>query len=214
MALLADLYLDRIEILKYFPGDLCERCGCKSCGEWLEKLKFKQMKVEDCPYLQPNVAYGLQVVLGLRDVLPRLEITQHPVAGILGRQEINSPGPEAPILITGNAFITQEVLLAVLSTTSAPFHLIFVDTGGYTIDMAMIFGTFTSNKILDALEDSGLGALTLHREIILPGLASSLKAPIEASSQWKAKVGPVCVGELPLFMGPYWTRPKSGKCSS
>ena len=141
-------------------------------------------------------------------VLPAVEVTQHPVCGQVGRLEINGPGPQSPVLVTGNALATQEVVLAVLSTTDAPFHVLFVDCLGHTVDMAMIYRTFTPQAIYRAIDGSGLNSAVSHRELIIPGLAASLKRPMEALGDWRATVGPVCVGELPLFLGKSWTRPR------
>lgn len=209
----ADLYASTVDPAKYLGTRCCDGCGFSSCAEWLEKLRKGQAKVLDCKFLDPNKVYPLEIVLSLEEILPPVEIPQHPVEGLKGIYELNDPGPDDPVLVTGSAAITQEVLLAVLSTTSAPFHLLFVDTRGHTIDMAMIYETFTPEQVSRALIESRLEEKVRRREIILPGLARSLKEPIEAITKWKVTVGPVCAGELPLFMADHWTRP-GGKVKS
>lgn len=210
MALKADLYLDKVDPLRYLTTGECDRCGSASCAQWLEKLRTGQAKPDQCPSLGADRAHALEVVLSLARILPDVEITQHPVAGPAGLQEINEPGPDAPVLVTGNALITQEVVMAVLSTTDAPFHVLFVDCRGHTVDMAMIYRTFTPEAIFRAIQDSKLASVVAHRELILPGLAAPLKQPLDAHGQWRGIVGPVCVGELPLFLGTRWRRPASG----
>ena len=85
MALKADLYLDRIEISKYLPQKNCtEGCGFSSCGEWLQYLKEEKAHQTKCGELNANLSYALEVVCSLDSLIPDIEITQHPVKGILG----------------------------------------------------------------------------------------------------------------------------------
>jgi hypothetical protein len=73
----------------------------------------------------PDLGFAVEVVLSLNAFLPEIEITQHPVLGILGLHEINQAGSEPPVLVRGNAFANQDVLMAILSTTTEPFYLLF-----------------------------------------------------------------------------------------
>lgn len=217
MGLKANLYLDRTDPLRYLSPLDCKQCGSFSCSEWLEKLKTGKAKLQDCPSLGAGQAHGLEVFLSLRQVLPEVDVTQHPLAGPVGRLEINGPGHDSPVLVTGNALQTQEVVMAVLSTTNAPFHLLFVDTKGHTVDMAMIYKTFTPEAVCKAASDSGLESAISHRRLIIPGLAAPLKEPLEKDGTWQVTVGPVCIGELPLFFGNSWTKPsqdRSARCGS
>ena len=149
----------------------------------------------------------MEVVLSLENILPPVEITQHPVKGGLGLHEINQPNPGSPVLVTGNAAATQEVIMAIVSTTTAPLWLLFIDCLGHTVDMAIIYKTFTPEKLLQSIEENNLAAQVKHRELILPGAAAPLKKDMESKTGWKIKVGPYCAGELPLFMGEFWKRP-------
>jgi CO dehydrogenase/acetyl-CoA synthase gamma subunit (corrinoid Fe-S protein) len=209
MTLEADLYLDRIDPLQYYTRSECRACGCETCGEWLEKLKMRRLLPSDCRVLGPNRLYALSIFLSLDETLPQVHITQHPVQGLLGLQEINKPGPQSPLLVTGNAMTTQEVLLAVLSTTGSGFYLLFVDCLGHTIDMAMTYGTFTAEKLGKALTDSELEARVGHREMILPGFTGPLRESFESETGWRIKIGPICAGEIPLYLADYWNPPAS-----
>lgn len=215
MALKADLYLNRADPLRYLSPLDCKKCGSSSCSEWLQKLRTGEAKPLDCPSLGAGRTHALEVFLSMERVMPEVDVTQHPLAGQTGRLEINDPKPHSPVLVTGNALQTQEVVLAVLSTTNAPFHLLFVDTKGHTVDMAMIYNTFTAEAVCKAAFDSGLESVLSHRQLIIPGLAASLKEPLETIAGWQVTVGPVCVGELPLFFGHCWTKPsqnESARC--
>ena len=208
MSLKSDLYLERIDIEKYLPQGVCKKsCGLTSCKEWLRLLQKRKAQTAPCKNLKPNVAYAVEVVLSLKAFLPEIEITQHPVSGILGLHEINRPGPESPILVTGNALSTQDVLMAILATTTAPFYLLFVDCLGHTVDMAMVYQTFTAESVLKAINETRLGSRVTHRELILPGVTAPTKSDIETKTGWTVKIGPFCAGELPLFFGEFWRKP-------
>ena len=141
------------------------------------------------------------------NVLPDVEVSQHPIRGIEGYFEVNGPGPEDPVLVTGNALSTQEVVLAVLSTTTAPFHLLFTDTLGHTMDMAMIYGTFDAKRIEKAVDDAQLTEKVSHRELILPGVSEPLQDELGVLAPWTVRFGPHCAGELPLFFAERWAKP-------
>jgi len=70
--------------------------------------------------------------------------------------------------------------------------------------MAMIYESFKVEKIMAALEEL---PVHLRREIVLPGFASPLKQALEQQMEWQVKVGPLCVAELPLFLGDDWELP-------
>ncbi len=203
----SDLYTDRVDPLKYFARSDCAACGCRSCGEWLDKLKQGRLRPRDCPGLAPARAEALEVVLALEKILPQVQMSLNPIPGLTGLHGVNEPGPSSPVLVTGNASATQEVVLAVLSTTTAPFHLLFVDCQGHTVDMAMIYRAFTPEALRDALSASGLSDLLAHRELIVPGLAAPIKGDLAAGTGWQVRVGPICIGELPLFLGEQWRPP-------
>ena len=70
--------------------------------------------------------------------------------------------------------------------------------------MAMIYESLKVEKIV-----GGLKELPVHqrREIVLPGFASPLQQPLAQQSEWQVKVGPLCIAELPLFLGDDWEVP-------
>jgi CO dehydrogenase/acetyl-CoA synthase gamma subunit (corrinoid Fe-S protein) len=173
----ADLYLERIDFSRYLSTDECKRCGAHSCKELVERLKRTL----------PTV--------------PSLEIPRPAAAGLF---ELNNPGPGDPVLVTGNSAFTQEVLLAVLSTTASPFFVLFTDTRGDTLDMAVILGSFTPERIRRALYSDRVEERAGPAPIILPGLAGHLKEDIASVTSSAVEVGPVCAAELPLYFGRRW----------
>ena len=154
----------------------CHKCGPDSCKDLVEKIK---------PLL-PQV--------------PSLDLPR-PVDPAL--VELNDPGPGDPVLVTGNSEFTQAVLLAVLSTAQSPFFVLFTDTRGDTLDMAVILESFTPERIRQSLEKENFKAQ--GSKLIIPGLAEGLKNDIENMTGWPVEVGPVCAAELPLFFHDSWT---------
>lgn len=203
--LLADAYLDRIDFLRYLPRTDCGDCGAKTCEEFVQDLKQGRKSPGNCHLLPEAICYPFQVALDADIILPGFPCLTNPRPGPTGLVEINSPQDDSPILISGNNTHTQDVMTAVLSTTSSPFFLVFADTRGDTVDMAVILNTLTAEVISKAVIDSGVMGRVSHREVIIPGLAGAMHEELSRSTGWKVTVGPVCAAELPLFLGDRWT---------
>ncbi len=156
----------------------CHKCGSQSCKELVEKIKDRLPRV---PSLQ----------------LPR------PVDPCL--LELNSPNPGDPVLVTGNSELTQAVLLAVMSTTESPFFVLFTDTRGDTLDMAVILKSFTPDRIKQSIEQERLSDQAQGSPLILPGLAAGMQKEIAKATGRPVWIGPVCAAELPLFFEDSWT---------
>ncbi len=107
-------------------------------------------------------------------------------------------------MISGNHVHTQDVLLSILSMTSSPFFLLFSDTKGNTVDMAVIFETLTAKQIRKDVQASGVMDRISHKDMIIPGLATAVGDELKQSTDWNIIVGPVCAAELPLFMANRW----------
>jgi acetyl-CoA decarbonylase/synthase complex subunit gamma len=118
--------------------------------------------------------------------------------------EINRPREESPLLISGNHVHTQDVLMSILSTTSSPFLLLFSDTKGNTVDMAVIFETLTAKQIRKEVQTSDILERISNKEVIIPGLAAAVGHELRRSTDWNIIVGPICAAELPLFLADRW----------
>jgi CO dehydrogenase/acetyl-CoA synthase gamma subunit (corrinoid Fe-S protein) len=155
----------------------CHKCGPQSCKELVEKIK---------------------------NLLPRVPSLQLPRPVDPALVELNHPRPGDPVLVTGNSEFTQAVLLAVLSTTESPFFVLFCDTKGDTLDMAVILKSFTPDRIQRTLEKEKLEEKAPGSQLTIPGLAAALKDDIGKATGWPVQVGPVCAAELPIFFGDKW----------
>ncbi len=94
-----------------------------------------------------------------------------------------------------------------MAFTLSPFWLLLVDCRGDTVDMAMVYQSLEVKKILATLEETPLHQGQARTEMVLPGFASKLKQPLERQTGWQVRVGPICIAELPLFLGEEWEVP-------
>lgn len=203
----ANLYLDEINFLKYLNKTECLQCGYSSCEELIDAIIAGTKKPDECPSISGNKAYAIRAVQNIKELWPEVPLIVHPRPGLAGLIELNNPGVDSLVLITGNNEYTGQVLLTVLSTTICPFFLIFVNTDGNTVDMAMIYRTLTAERIRRALEETKIEEKVNRRELIVPGLAASLKEGIEKLTGWHVRIGPKCAAELPLFLSEIWIPP-------
>lgn len=203
----ADLYLDKIDFRKYLDNSNCSQCGFISCDAFIEALTKKEISTQACPFVERNKSYAFEAVKQIAELWPEVPLLMHPRPGQRGLVEINQPDESSLVLISGNNEYTEQVLLTVLGTTQCPFHVIFVDTGGNSVDMSMIYKTLTAEGICKALQASGFREKRLAKELIIPGLAGSLRREIEELTGWSVTVGPLCAAELPLFLSEIWMPP-------
>ena len=202
--LLADRYIDRIDFLRYLPRTDCGACGVSTCREFVEALKQGNKKPQDCPDLSPSLYYPFEVSLDADNLLPEFPCLTVPRPGPTGLMEINSPDKDSPVLISGNNTHTQDVMTSILGTTKSPFFVLFADTSGDTVDMAVVLKSLTGEVIRNEVVRSGVLQKTDHQEIIIPGLAGATSDDVRKSAGWKVIVGPVCAGELSLFLAVRW----------
>jgi CO dehydrogenase/acetyl-CoA synthase gamma subunit (corrinoid Fe-S protein) len=204
----ADLYLLRLQWLPYLTPEECRAAGAASCEDFLGRLQNRSLELNEVPGLAPQKRYALQLALQGAELVPPVEALGLPQPTRPGLYEINDPGPEAPVLVSGNSEITLTVLSAVLATTVSPFYLLLVDTLGDTLDMALIYERFTPAKVTAAVQEARLADKVRHHTLIIPGLAATLQEPLAAATSRHIRVGPICALELPLYFGAYWQPPQ------
>jgi CO dehydrogenase/acetyl-CoA synthase gamma subunit (corrinoid Fe-S protein) len=204
----ANLYLDSINFLRYFNKINCIECGFASCEEFIDAITKGVKKPQDCSSISKNKAYALKTIQKIKDLWPDVPLLTHPRPSLIGLIELNKPNPDSLVLISGNNEYTEQVVMTVLGTTVCPFFVIFVDTDGNTVDMAMIYRTLTAERVNRSLKETGIEQKVKRRELIIPGLASSIKEDIEKLTGWSVRVGPLCAAELPLFLSEIWIPPE------
>jgi CO dehydrogenase/acetyl-CoA synthase gamma subunit (corrinoid Fe-S protein) len=204
---LSDLYLDKINFHRYIHHSGCMQCGFPSCDAFIDALRAGTSRPRDCTFISRNKVYALDAIQKIKELWPDVPLLTHPRPSFTGLVELNKPDRESLVLLSGNNEYTEQVLLTVLGTTLCPFSVLFVDTDGNTVDMAMIYHTLTAERIQKAIITSGVEAKVNTREMIIPGLAGQLKEEIEILTGWQVRVGPVCAAELPLFLSDIWIPP-------
>ncbi|NQT40532.1 MAG: hypothetical protein HQ581_23775 [Planctomycetes bacterium] len=204
MPLHADLYLDRIDLSRHAGHQTCQVCHVDSLAELLDRLRLGQVCGGQCVHWPSERVEAFRTAIDAGEILPVIPSLDVPRPTEIGRIEFNGPTADSPVLVTGNSRLTHEVLMAVLSTTTAPLWMISVDTAGHTLDMSLVFKTFTPRAIAAAL---GAGTSTepaFTGRIILPGLAGGLAGAVSEMLDRDVEVGPICAAELPLFFGNHW----------
>ena len=203
----ADLYLDRIDLARYLTPEEVSRSGARNARDLAARLQNGTLDLADCPFFGPAKRYALSLALRAAEVLPPVQSLELPRPMPPDLFELNEPGPDAPVIITGNSEFTMTVMTGILATTISPFYLLSVDCRGDTVDMSMIYRSFTPQRLDQSLEAHKLAGRLAHRRLILPGILAPLREELAAYTGWEIQVGPICAAELPLFLGEAWQPP-------
>jgi CO dehydrogenase/acetyl-CoA synthase gamma subunit (corrinoid Fe-S protein) len=208
--LTANLYVDRIDIAPYLTPEECRGLGGADCIQVAARLKEESLKPEDCLALTPARRQALSLAVRAQAILPVVQSLELPQPVSPDLFEINEPGPDSPLLVTGNSEFTLAVVTGLLAFTISPFYLLLVETRGDTVDMSMIYRSFTPQRLDQGLESHHLAEKLTHRRLIVPGIVAPLKEELAGYTGWDIRVGPICVAELPLFLGDvYWQPPEA-----
>jgi CO dehydrogenase/acetyl-CoA synthase gamma subunit (corrinoid Fe-S protein) len=205
--LLANLYVDKIELAPYLTPAECQGAGFSQCAQMLAQLKDGGIRPEDCQGLSAAKRAALALALRAQEILPPVQSLELPRPVPPDLIAINGPGPDSPVLATGNSEFTLAVLTGLLALTSSPFYLLLVDTRGDTADMSMIYRSFTPQRLDQGLEAHRLAGKVRHRRLIIPGVLAPMREELAAYTGWEVRVGPICAAELPLFLGEAWQAP-------
>jgi CO dehydrogenase/acetyl-CoA synthase gamma subunit (corrinoid Fe-S protein) len=203
----ADLYIDKIALAPYLTPDECRAAGAASREELASRLLSGALKTDNLAGMDPQKRYALSLALRAADVMPAVEMTTTPRPVPPELVEINEPGVDAPVLVTGNSEFTLAVMTGVLATTTAPFYLVLADCRGDTVDMAMVYRSFPAERLAASLADMGLASRVSRRRLIVPGYVAYLKEDLGRTTGWEIAVGPVCAAELPLYLWESWRIP-------
>jgi len=212
MPLNADLYLDRIDLTRYTGTETCRVCAVDSLEELLDRLRSGRLCGGRCPHWPRQRVEAFRMAVNAGKALPTIPSLEVPRPAETGLLALNGPTAISPVLITGNSRLTHEVLLAVLSTTTAPIWMASADTGGHTVDMSLVYKTLTPKTITNAFAAGDWPAGGPAGRIILPGLAEALAEPVSEMLGRRVEVGPICAAELPLFLLADWCAGDDPNC--
>jgi CO dehydrogenase/acetyl-CoA synthase gamma subunit (corrinoid Fe-S protein) len=207
--LTADLYIDRIDIAKYLTQEECEAAGVLEPVELVRRLREGELRLEDCPGFSPQKRYALSLALRASEILPPVQSLELPRPVPPDLYEINEPEADSPVLVTGNSEFTLTVMTGLLAATVSPFFLLLVDCRGDTVDMSMVYRSFTPQRLDQGLTAHKLAARLNHRSLVIPGVLAPLREELTHYTGWDIRVGPICAAELPLFLGDAWRPPPS-----
>ncbi len=206
--LAADLYDNKIELGPYLTEEECRAAGFPDCREFIKALRAGRLRPEEGPGLSPAKRYALSLALRAQEILPPVQSLEFPRPVPPELYEINDPDAAAPVLVTGNSEFTLAVLTGLLALTVSPFFLLLADCRGDTVDMAMIYRSFTPQRLDQALETHRLQDRVSHRRLIIPGVLAPLREELAGYlTGWEIVPGPICAAELPLFLGERWQPP-------
>ena len=196
----ADLYLDEIAWENYLTQQECKKCGADSCRKLVEEIISDKKDLSSLHYLSNAKRHALTTVLNGLRLLPKIPKLTFPRAVEVNLIELNNPGNGDPVIVTGNNQYTQEILLIALATVAHPLFVLFSDTRGDTLDMAIILKSFTAETVQKSLQRVGFKTRISRSPLIIPGKAAALHSDIRSRLNMTVEIGPICAMELPLFL--------------
>ena len=115
-------------------------------------------------------------------------------------QRIGSPGPNSPVLVTGNFYLTVRRLIKKLRGLDA--WLLVADSKGINVWCAAGSEEFNTRSVVSAVKTSGIAERVDHRRLILPPLgAPGIKArALEKQTGWSVYWGPVRARDIPQYL--------------
>lgn len=131
-----------------------------------------------------------------RDLLLRMLPHRAPT----GLFAVGVPGPEAPVLVTGNYALTLRRLRQRLAGRDV--WLLCADSRGINVWCAAGGGHFTHHDVIAAVRTSGLAERVSHRELVLPQLCATgvERRQVEEATGFRTRWGPARLEDLDAFL--------------
>jgi len=123
-----------------------------------------------------------------------------PHATKTGLRPIGQPGPDSPVVLTGNFALTVRRLTAALAGHDV--WLLVANSRGINVWCASGGGHLTHHDVIAVLRSSGIGDRVRHRQLILPQLGATgiERRLVQAATGWQARWGPARLEDLPEFL--------------
>lgn len=186
------------DIVKYLPAKDCGSCGYKTCMEFARALSEGKAAVKDCPEMAMRLGGALGGALSIKLEVHEADSSMSTVQEKL--VELNSPGLDSAVLVTGNCAVTLKVLQTIFEKTDVGAYLIPTDTRGFTVDHAAGMRLVTPMTVMRGLTLSGVAGKVNHHRLIIPGLCAGIERQVEQMTRWSVEVGPTSGFELPAFL--------------
>lgn len=115
--------------------------------------------------------------------------------------KIGEPTADSPLLITTNFSLTYFIVSGEVENSKVPSWLAVMDCEGLSVLTAWAAGKFTSAKIAQFINESGVEGQVTHKELIIPGQVAILSGALEDKlGGWKITVGPREANAIPTFL--------------
>ncbi len=117
-----------------------------------------------------------------------------------GLRRRGEPGPESPVIVTGNYDLTVRRLLRSLEGVDA--WVVVANSRGVNVWCAAAGGHLGTPQVVAALKTSGVAERVGHRRAILPQLAAVGVEAREVAERcgWEVRFGPADAADLPAFL--------------
>ena len=117
-----------------------------------------------------------------------------------GLRKVGDPGPESPVLVTGNYDLTASRLLRALEGEDV--WVVVAPSGGINVWCAAAGGHLTTHQVVTALKTSGIDQRVDHRELVVPQLAATGVEGLQVyrRSRWRVRFGPVRAEDVRAYL--------------
>jgi acetyl-CoA decarbonylase/synthase, CODH/ACS complex subunit gamma len=147
-------------------------------------------------HFSPERAYPL---LALRENI--YTDPQKPIQVLPGLYEINSPTPDAPLLVTTNFSITYFSVANEVESAGLPAWLLVCDAEGMSVLTAWAAGKFDAESIAKDVKRFSVADKVSNKQLVLPGHVAILSGELEEELPgWQIRVGPREAVDLPAFI--------------
>ncbi|MBW2280765.1 MAG: 4Fe-4S binding protein [Deltaproteobacteria bacterium] len=116
-----------------------------------------------------------------------------------GLRSVGDPGPESPVVVTGNYDLTVRRLVRALRGVDA--WIVVAASGGINVWCAASGGHLTTHQVVAALKTCGVEERVRHRRAVLPQLAATgvIGRDVSRRCGWKVRFGPARADDLPEY---------------
>jgi ferredoxin len=117
-----------------------------------------------------------------------------------GLRRAGNPGPESPVIVTGNYALTVRRVMRALNGLDA--WVVVAPSAGINVWCAAAGGLLSTHQVVTALKTSGIERHVTTRRAVLPQLAATgvVARDVSRRSGWKVRFGPVYATDLPRYL--------------
>lgn len=138
-------------------------------------------------------------------IILRTNIYTDPVKPVTVEPKLETfgkPTRSSPVMYTTNFALTYFTVREDLKDIDS--YLLIIDTEGISVQSAVAGRKLTAEKIVDAINESGIEGKVDHKKLISPGLAARLKGETEDLTGWEVLVGPRDSSGIRKFLEDHW----------